>query len=199
MTEFKLGELSFRKRSRCGYRSLPQLCGAENNPLSLPSHWHLVPQPLSRPILPKKMPPRRAAYLTRSIKAGPTGLEPATSCVTGRRSNQLNYDPVQTIKKLYTAFPRLTTANTCSACANEHKKRRPSGRLFLELRSQLRSRGGIRCSVGSFQCGTIVLRRRTIIRSRFGPAVVIRVWVGAPTALASALQAGSLLPIGRLA
>jgi len=106
---------------------------------------------------------------------------------------------VQTIKKLYTAFPRLTTANTCSACANETQKKRPSGRLFLELRSQLRSRGGIRCSVGSFQCGTIVLRRRTIIRSRFGPAVVIRVRVGAPTALASALQAGSLLPIGRLA
>ena len=26
--------------------------------------------------------------------AGPTGLEPATSGVTGRRSNQLNYDPI---------------------------------------------------------------------------------------------------------
>ena len=25
--------------------------------------------------------------------AGPTGLEPATSCVTGMRSNQLNYGP----------------------------------------------------------------------------------------------------------
>ncbi len=25
--------------------------------------------------------------------AGPTGLEPATSDVTGRRSSQLNYDP----------------------------------------------------------------------------------------------------------
>ena len=28
--------------------------------------------------------------------AGTTGLEPATSDVTGRRSNQLNYDPVRT-------------------------------------------------------------------------------------------------------
>ena len=27
--------------------------------------------------------------------AGPTGLEPATSGVTGQRSNQLNYDPAR--------------------------------------------------------------------------------------------------------
>ena len=30
--------------------------------------------------------------------AGSTGLEPATSCVTGRRSNQLNYDPTKGVK-----------------------------------------------------------------------------------------------------
>ncbi len=27
--------------------------------------------------------------------AGVTGLEPATSCVTGRRSNQLSYTPIE--------------------------------------------------------------------------------------------------------
>ena len=27
------------------------------------------------------------------FRAGPTGLEPATYCVTGNRSNQLSYDP----------------------------------------------------------------------------------------------------------
>ena len=30
--------------------------------------------------------------------AGLTGLEPATSCVTGRRSNQLNYNPAKAEK-----------------------------------------------------------------------------------------------------
>ena len=62
--------------------------------------------------------PGECSRAFRFVSAGPTGLEPATSCVTGRRSNQLNYDPVQTIKKLYTAFPSLTTANTCFRASN---------------------------------------------------------------------------------
>ena len=33
----------------------------------------------------------------REMLAGSTGLEPAASGVTGRRSNQLNYDPVLTM------------------------------------------------------------------------------------------------------
>ncbi len=39
----------------------------------------------------------RSAAKSRRVSAfdlaGPTGLEPATSGVTGRRSNRLNYDP----------------------------------------------------------------------------------------------------------
>jgi hypothetical protein len=41
---------------------------------------------------------------------------------------------VQTIKKLYTAFPRLTTANTISRLRVGHKKRgRPKGRPLFGL------------------------------------------------------------------
>ena len=38
---------------------------------------------------------KRKARISAGFQmAGWTGLEPATSCVTGRRSNQLNYHPV---------------------------------------------------------------------------------------------------------
>ena len=38
--------------------------------------------------------------------AGSTGLEPATSGVTGQRSNQLNYDPVLTTSNFGPAVAR---------------------------------------------------------------------------------------------
>ncbi len=50
---------------------------------------------------------RRQVAASESLRlAGPTGLEPATSGVTGRRSNQLNYDPA-----IVGNFPNLRRLN----------------------------------------------------------------------------------------
>jgi hypothetical protein len=40
---------------------------------------------------------------TRKLKTGATGLEPATSDVTGRRSNQLNYAPAYSMRDYRTS------------------------------------------------------------------------------------------------
>jgi hypothetical protein len=45
--------------------------------------------------------------------AGATGLEPATSCVTGRRSNQLNYAPAKTTIDDFHVLRR--PSGTCTA------------------------------------------------------------------------------------
>src|SRR5574341_637155 len=44
--------------------------------------------------------------------AGPTGLEPATSGVTGRRSSQLNYDPANVLA----SAPPLATKTGPATC-----------------------------------------------------------------------------------
>ncbi len=48
------------------------------------------------------------------LRAGPTRLELATSCVTGRRSNQLNYDPFfqKSIAKLKDTSEKLAHKNS---------------------------------------------------------------------------------------
>ena len=43
--------------------------------------------------VPEAVEPRSTDRAQRGMLAGSTGLEPAASGVTGRRSNQLNYDP----------------------------------------------------------------------------------------------------------
>ena len=45
--------------------------------------------------------PAEAGSVSDSKLAGSTRLELATSCVTGRRSNQLNYDPVDKSKIIH--------------------------------------------------------------------------------------------------
>jgi hypothetical protein len=47
-----------------------------------------------------------AAHESFSL-AGPTGLEPATSGVTGRRSNRLNYDPAFGFRRAVSASMEL--------------------------------------------------------------------------------------------
>ena len=45
----------------------------------------------------------------RRSSAGPTGLEPAASCVTGRRSNQLSYDPTFLVIVIYSITSMITS------------------------------------------------------------------------------------------
>ena len=56
--------------------------------------------------------------------AGSTGLEPAASGVTGRRSNQLNYDPDRTI----TIIGEFVTCEFNSHSRQFANARRQSGR-----------------------------------------------------------------------
>ena len=56
--------------------------------------------------------------------AGPTGLEPATSGVTGQRSNQLNYGPM--IKKLRTQIPHYRIVSS------------KSSRIIVQIRKRIK-------------------------------------------------------------
>ena len=69
---------------------------AVNNKSALPSgrvrrFWQAAGPPGNRPRGSQGR--HGATAVAKGKMAGLTGLEPATSCVTGRRSNQLNYDP----------------------------------------------------------------------------------------------------------
>src|SRR6185295_14291128 len=67
-------------------------------------------------------------------RAGPTRLELATSCVTGRRSNQLNYDP-DTSGVFYQRRPPTSMAAWMVGCARKIRmsviEKKPSPRRSL--------------------------------------------------------------------
>ena len=67
------------------------------------------------------------------LLAGPTRLELATSCVTGRRSNQLNYDPVfkQLFYELATFPPKAGRSNQLNGVYPDDFYREPLGTLPL--------------------------------------------------------------------
>ena|GEM_PF-652028 len=70
--------------------------------------------------------------------AGPKGLEPSTSCVTGRRSNQLNYDPISIYKLTFTnsyAKPLLNWGSWLERLRRPLSTSRTSG-ATTELRPQ---------------------------------------------------------------
>ena len=61
--------------------------------------------PESRGFEPSRNPATSGIRLRphHRLLAGPTGLEPATFGVTGRRSNQLSYDPAEPVNVLMRA------------------------------------------------------------------------------------------------
>ena len=83
-----------------------------------------------------------------SVMAGATGLEPAASCVTGGRSNQLNYAPALKINPLrlpcipLTACPFLklpenaVTVTISLVTKRKHAARMARQKRFSKVRKQ---------------------------------------------------------------
>ena len=74
------------------------------------------------------------------IVAGVTGLEPATSCVTGRRSNQLSYTPGKGRENVAEVFSR----SSGSAKKNDPDNRRQGGGCGEHRRRNVPLPGSVR-------------------------------------------------------
>ncbi len=73
--------------------------------------------------------------------AGPTGLEPATSGVTGRHSNQLNYDPVSVLlvsPSIRFALAPAAMRHSLTASRSRTPRNLRGGRWGIRTRDPLR-------------------------------------------------------------
>ena len=52
----------------------------------------------------------------RKVLVGPNGLEPSTSSVSGRRSNQLSYGPIRALRLLLPTVPAFSEPSTTLPC-----------------------------------------------------------------------------------
>ena len=89
---------------------------------------------------------------TSGMLAGSTGLEPAASGVTGRRSNQLNYDPKDDLKLIYAtrdADFRLSGTSNVSDCRTQFQLGIASNQGIFNLHlSRSRRMTSVCCVVG---------------------------------------------------
>ena len=68
------------------------------------------------PVAGQTPAPEDPARRQRVIEAGATGLEPATSDVTGRRSNQLNYTPAIRLGDYRTSLDQTSGRSRFRTC-----------------------------------------------------------------------------------
>ena len=89
----------------------------------------------SRSIAASSQPTRRKLHQYQPLlEAGATGLEPATSGVTGRRSNQLSYAPLRGDASMArhdaTIRVAVVTQLSFAACVSAHEVQSPEGRAL---------------------------------------------------------------------
>ena len=96
----------------------------------------------------QKQKAARKRLLEILMLAGLTGLEPATSGVTGRRSNQLSYNPASTAKAILQKLAPFVKKEVEKTCGYGPRGQRPAYH-----QSDYASVVGVTPSLGAAACG----------------------------------------------
>lgn len=99
-------------------------------------------------IIENKQKAARKRLLEILMLAGLTGLEPATSGVTGRRSNQLSYNPASTAKAILQKLAPFVKKEVKKTCGYGPRGQRPAYH-----QSDYASVVGVTPSLGVAACG----------------------------------------------